>query len=219
MRQKAAIICMGQSFDNKYEDIFRITPNIDLEIRGILDGLSRQDLEKNAFPEGDEAFIVSNLADGREVRIAERKAIALTNERILELDRSGCKAALILCTGHFEPPEVEMTVLVPERVIPALLRALNVKRLGGIVPEQEQIEASIEQYAEFNPVIRASSPYGTHEALAETAMRFRKENVDLILTDCMGFTGELGKIVASNSGKRVFVPRVILPALLNALLS
>jgi protein AroM len=219
MPQKAALICMGQSYEDKYGDILRITPDVELEITGILDGLTRADMERDVFPKGDEAFIVSNLADGTEVRIAERAAIALTNGRIRALDQSGCKAALILCTGRFEPPDTRMTVLVPERVIPALLQALGVKRLGAIVPEPEQIEASLEQYAQFNPIIRAASPYGTPEALAETAALFREEQVDLILTDCMGFTRALGEIVSTHSGKRAFVPRVVLPALLNALLS
>lgn len=219
MPQKAAIICMGQSAENKYEDIVHITPDVDLEITGILDGLSREDMARNVFPKGDEAFIVSNLADGSEERIAERAAIALTNERIIDLDKRGCKAALILCTGRFEPPDVGMTVIVPERVIPALLRALNVKRLGAIVPEPEQIAASLIQYAEFNPIIRASSPYGTREALAKTAAQFKEEPVDLILTDCMGFTRALGNIVSTQSGKSVLVPRVVIPTLLNSLLS
>ena len=49
-----------------------------------------------------------------------------------------------------------------------------------------------------------------HEAFAD-------EPVDMILTDCMGFTREMGELVSARSGKRVFVPRVILPAMLGAL--
>ncbi len=218
MRKKAAIICMGQSGEHKYEDLCKAVSNADLLLTGILDGLDPEYMQQNVFPKGDEAFIVSNLADGTEVRIAEKTAIALTEKKIIELDRQGCGAALILCTGHFEVPNVSMTVLVPERVIPALLRAMNVKRLGCIVPEPEQIRDSLKQYKEFNPIIRASSPYGTEKALAATADLFRRDEVDLVMTDCMGFTRDLGGIVSAHSGKRVFVPRVILPALLNALL-
>jgi protein AroM len=216
---KASIICMGQSHEKKYEDIFQAVPGAKLEIRGILDGMTQACLERDVFPKGDEPFIVSNLADGTEVRIAERAAISLTNGRIAALEAEGFAAALILCTGHFEPPETDVSVLVPERVIPALLRALGVKRLGAIVPEPEQIADSLRQYAEFGPIIRAASPYGSEEALAETAAQFRDERVDLILADCMGFTRALGEIIARHSGKRVFVPRVVLPALLGALMT
>ncbi|HWQ58707.1 MAG TPA: AroM family protein [Clostridia bacterium] len=215
---KAAVICMGQSREDKYEDLFRALPGVELEIRGILDNMTLSDIERDVWPRGGEPFIVSNIADGSEVRIAEAQAIRLVNERILELSQSGFGAALILCTGHFVPPETDMTVLVPERVIPALLGALGVRRLGAIVPEPEQIADSLRQYAEFNPIIRASSPYGSAEELAKTAEQFRDERVDLILTDCMGFTRALGEIVSRHSGKRAFVPRVILPALLGALM-
>ncbi len=216
---KAAIICMGQGHEDKYGNIFQAAPGAKLEIRGILDGMTWDELERDVFPKGDEPFIVSNLADGTGIRIAERAAMRLTNERIASLEAEGFAAALILCTGHFEPPETDMTVLVPERVIPALLRALGVKRLGAIVPEPEQIADSLRQYAEFDPVIRASSPYGSAEALAETAKQFRDERLDLILADCMGFTRALGEIIALHSGRRVFVPRVVLPALLGALMT
>lgn len=215
--KKAALICMGQSSENKYADIMRAAPGLEIEICGVLDGMSLSDMEREVFPQGNEAFIVSNLADGREVRIAERAAINLTNACIEKLSKGGCGAALILCTGHFKPPATEMTVLVPERVIPALLRALGVKRLGAIVPEPEQIEDSVAQYAEFDPIVRASSPYGTLEALASTAALFARERVDMILADCMGFSREMGEAIAARSGKRVFVPRVVLPALLGTL--
>jgi protein AroM len=218
MSKKAAIICMGQSGKNEYGDICSMVSNADITITGILDGLNAEYILQNLFPKGSEAFIVSNLADGTEVRITERAAISLTSEKIIELDNQGYDAALILCTGHFEIPDVSMTVIVPERVIPGLLRAINMKNLGCIVPEPEQIQASLKQYEEFRPTIRAASPYGTIEALIDTAELFKYEKTNLIMTDCMGFTKELGEKVSYHSGKRVFVPRVILPALLNSML-
>jgi hypothetical protein len=59
--------------------------------------------------------------------------------------------------------------------------------------------------------------YGGRERLEEVAGMFANEDVDMILSDCMGFTRELGELIASASGKRVFAPRVVLPELLNAL--
>lgn len=218
MTKKAAVISMGQTAEGKFKDIRSAVTNAELTFRGLLDGLSAEHIIENCSPRGDETFIVSNLADGTEVRIAERVAISLVNEIILDLDEQNYVSALILCTGHFDIPDVSMNVLVPERIIPALLRALDVKRLGSIVPEEEQVADTVVQYREFNPIIRASSPYGTKEELADTARLFKEEEVDLIMTDCMGFTQDLGAIVSEASGKQVFVPRVILPALLNALL-
>ena len=69
-----------------------------------------------------------------------------------------------------------------------------------------------------NPIIKAASPYGPEEELAAVAAQFREEPVDVIVTDCMGFTPRLGRLVAQESGKQVLVPRLILPKLIKALL-
>ena len=42
--------------------------------------------------------------------------------------------------------------------------------------------------------------------------------MDVVVTDCMGFTAEMGRIVARESGKQVLVPRLVLPKLIKALL-
>ena len=47
---------------------------------------------------------------------------------------------------------------------------------------------------------------------------FREEDVEVIVTDCMGFSAEMGRIVARESGKQVLVPRLVLPKLVKALL-
>ena len=82
----------------------------------------------------------------------------------------------------------------------------------------EQIEDSAAQYSEFDPIVRAASPFGPKEALQETAASFKDEPVDIILADCMGFTRSMGEVLAAQAGKQVFVPRVVLPALLGALM-
>jgi hypothetical protein len=41
----------------------------------------------------------------------------------------------------------------------------------------------------------------------------------MLMADCMGFTEELGELIQAASGKQVFVPRVVLPALLKAVVS
>ena len=112
-----------------------------------------------------------------------------------------------------------MPVFVPEKILFSLFRAMGVKRLGAIVPKPEQIEASVAYYSEFSPCICAASPYGPREEIEAAAASFRNSNVDILMTDCMGFTEELGELIQAASGKQVFVPRVVVPALLKAIVS
>ena len=220
MRKKITIVTMGQSPANtKMHDVYRmLAQDCDVEMHGILDGMSEDEIDMLA-PQGSEMLIVSSLHTGREIRIAEHNAIRLVNERLIEADKGGSVAALILCTGHFDIPDMRMPVFVPEKILFSLLRAMGVKRLGAIVPKPEQIAVSEAYYSEFSPRIRAASPYGTREQIEAAAASFRDSDVDILMTDCMGFTEELGKMIQAASGKQVFVPRVVLPALLKAIVS
>ena len=132
---------------------------------------------------------------------------------------AGADTVLMLCTGDFPHPEQAGGLfLLPEDLLYGILSGLKQKKLGFIVPEPDQIPFSHKQYEALNPVIRASSPYGSMEDLAKTAAAFRDEDVEVIVTDCMGFTADMGRIVARQSGKQVLVPRLVLPKLIKALL-
>ena len=218
MRKKVTVVTMGQSYaESEMHDILStLSPVCDVEIHGILDEMSEADVEKLA-PQGSEMFIISSIHTGQEVRIAEHNAIRLVNERLIEAEKGGSVAALILCTGHFDIPD--MPVFVPEKILFSLFRAMGVKRLGAIVPKPEQIAASEAYYSEFSPRIRAASPYETREQIEAAAASFRDSDVDILMTDCMGFTEEAGKMIQAASGKQVFVPRVVVPALLKAIVS
>ena len=220
MRKKITIVTMGQSpADPKTHDVYRmLAQDCDVEMHGIIDGMSEEEIDMLA-PQGSEMLIVSSLHTGREVRIAEHNAIRLVNERLIEAEKGGSVAALILCTGHFDIPDMRMPVFVPEKILFSLFRAMGVKRLGAIVPKPEQIAASEAYYSEFSPRIRAASPYGTREQIEAAAASFRNSDVDILMTDCMGFTEELGELIQAASGKQVFVPRVVVPALLKAIVS
>ena len=220
MRKKVTVVTMGQSYaESEMHDILStLSPVCDMEIHGILDEMSEADVEKLA-PQGSEMFIISSIHTGQEVHIAEHNAIRLVNERLIEAEKGGSVAALILCTGHFDIPDMRMPVFVPEKILFSLFRAMGVKRLGAIVPKPEQIAASEAYYSEFSPRIRAASPYETREQIEAAAASFRDSDVDILMTDCMGFTEEAGKMIQAASGKQVFVPRVVVPALLKAIVS
>jgi protein AroM len=112
----AAIITMGQS-GSKTHDVKAALSNAVVREYGILDGMTLEDVKRDAWPGEDENFIVTNMADGTNVRVSEKQAIERVNECLSRAEADGAAAALILCTGHFELFETKMTVLVPERII------------------------------------------------------------------------------------------------------
>jgi len=221
MRRKVGLITIGcrENRPNWADVIAALEPEVDVEFAGVLDGLTREEVESRfAFAPG-ENYLVTEMPWTASVQLREATVQTVAMERTAELFAGGADTVLMLCTGDFPHPEQAGGLfLLPEDLLYGILSGLKQKKLGFIVPEEDQIPFSRKQYADLNPVIRASSPYGSMEDLAKTAALFREEDVEVIVTDCMGFTAEMGRIVARESGKQVLVPRLVLPKLVKALL-
>ena len=221
MRKKVGLITIGCRENRpNWEDVIRaLEPEVEVDFRGVLDGLTREEVEEQfAFSDG-ENYLVTEMPWTASVQLSEKAVQVGAMRRAAEQFADGADTVLMLCTGDFPHPEKPGGLfLLPEDLMYGILSGLRQKKLGFIVPEPDQIPFSRKQYKALNPVIRASSPYGSMEDLAKTAAVFREEDVEVIVTDCMGFTAEMGRIVARESGKQVLVPRLILPKLIKALL-
>ena len=221
MKDKIGLIAMG-SRENRpqWQDLIgRLEPELEVEMVGVLDGLTQEEIETRFSYRPGENYIVTEMPWDYTAHISEEKAKAEVLRLARQLFDGGARTVLVLCTGDFDRPEESGGLfLLPEDLMFGILSGLRQNRLGFIVPEPDQIGESERQYAALNPIVKASSPYGTMEDLARTAARFREEPVDVVVTDCMGFTAEMGQIVARESGKQVLVPRLILPKLIKALL-
>lgn len=221
MRKKVGLITIGcrENRPNWADVIAALEPEVEVDFRGVLDGLTREEVEAQfAFAPG-ENYLVTEMPWTASVQLSEKAVQVGAMQRTAELFADGADTVLMLCTGDFPHPEKpEGLFLLPEDLMYGILGGLKQKKLGFIVPEPDQIPFSRKQYEALNPVIRASSPYGSMEDLAKTAAAFRDEDVEVIVTDCMGFTADMGRIVARESGKQVLVPRLVLPKLIKALL-
>lgn len=221
MRRKVGLITIGcrENAPHWADVISALEPEVEVDFRGLLDGLTREEVEREfAFAPG-ENYLVTEMPWASSIQMSEAVAKQYMLRRAAEQFADGADTVLALCTGDFDRPECPKGLfLLPEDLMHGILSGLRQKKLGFIVPEADQIPYSMKQYEVLNPVIKAASPYGSMEALAETAAAFRDEDVEVIVTDCMGFTADMGRIVARESGKQVLVPRLVLPKLIKALL-
>ncbi|MGI5962695.1 MAG: AroM family protein [Lawsonibacter sp.] len=222
MKPRIGLITMG-SRDNRpfWQDLIdRLEPELAVEMVGVLDGQTQEEITQNFSFAPGENYIVTEMPWGGTVHISEEKAKGVVTHLAGKLFASGVRCVLVLCTGDFNRPQDTQggLFLLPEDLLFGLLSGLKQKQLGFLVPEPDQIPSSLKQYSALNPIIKAASPYGPMEALAATAAQFRTEPVDVVVTDCMGFTAEMGQLVARESGKAVLVPRLVLPKLIKALL-
>lgn len=217
--KQVGIIMMGSGDNKKISDVIKtFGDEVKVHVRGVVDGYTYEYIRENLWPKDNESFIVSKIQGNKSIMVSTDKAMELVNLKIRELEDCEVNYILIFCTGHFENVKSKGFVVIPEDIIYGILQGLGIKRVGIIVPEEEQIKDSKAQYSDFETVIKAASPYKDIENLKMTAEKFREEDVELILTDCMGFNEEMGKVVKEASGKNVIVPRVFIPNIMKSLI-
>jgi len=160
---------------------------------GVLDGLSREEIDRRYRPEPEEPVLVSRLQDGTEVELSRRRMKGGVQQALRALEAEGCDAILLLCTGTFDGLECDKAWLVePDHIVPAAVAALLEKRpLGVIVPIASQIGSESGKWRPLHrpPIFAAASPYAaTPDAVAGAGKELQARGADAILLDCIGFT-------------------------------
>jgi protein AroM len=194
---------------------------------GVLDGLSRQEIERDFAPEPGEPALISRLVDGSSVIIAKRHAVARVPALVAELEQAGCRMALLLCTGDFPGLEgARARVLQPhDLLIPTVKAMAGGRRVGVMVAVEAQLAAVPTKWASLTeggdappPVARAVSPYdATDEEIASAASELAREGAALLVADCIGFNAHHREVARQASGLPVIVSTVLLSKLISEL--
>lgn len=185
---------------------------------GVLDGLSRAEIDRRFAPLAGEGVLTSRLADGGSVVMGKAAVRAVLDVRLAELEARGCKVILLLCTGEFEGLSCRQAWLVePDHLIPPVLAALTVGRqVGVMVPLPGQMTSEARKWAGLSkpPVYAAASPYAQGlDAVAEAARALRAQGAEIVVLDCMGFTERHRECVREASGLPVILSNALMARL------
>jgi protein AroM len=161
--------------------------------RGVLDGLSRGEIDRRYQPDPGEPVLVTRLQDGAEVELSRRRTKDGVQEALQALEAEGCDAILLLCTGTFEGLECNKAWLIePDHIIPAVTSGLVEQRqLGVIVPIASQIGSESGKWRPLHrpPIFAAASPYAaTPDEVVAAAKELQARGAQAILLDCIGFS-------------------------------
>lgn len=159
---------------------------------GVLDGLSRAEIERGFAAEAGKPVLITKLLDGSAVVIDRVRTEAAAQAKLAMLEVEGCTTILMLCTGHFESLRTQTARLIePDRILPPTVAALvQGAQLGIIVPLAEQIASEAGKWAPLGrtPLYAAASPYGGDGAsVSEAARDLAGRGAQVLLMDCMGF--------------------------------
>ena len=177
----------------------------DVEVReaGALDGLSRAEIAGLVLQCGD-YVLVTRLADGSSVQVAERHIMPRVAAKIKEHFDAGVPLVLLLCTGEFpEFPEGGLLVR-PQRVLFHVVRAVaEGKRLGILTPSADQVPQSEERWRQLGGAVKSvpASPYVDAEAAVERASRELGEwGAELLILDCIGYSESMRRAAGAVAG-------------------
>lgn len=190
---------------------------------GVLDGLDEAAIAARFAPQPGDALLTSRLLDGRAVVMGKPAVAQMLQQKIDWLEQQGCQLILILCTGEFHGLHSTHAWLIePDRILPPTLNALvGSRRAGILVPLESQIasERIKWQHAQTMPVFAVASPYtASEEQVAAAARSLAEQGAEVLLTDCIGYTGWHQEICARNVAQPVILSNKLLADLVRNLL-
>lgn len=215
------LLYIGQSPKEDYISFFRtgLPANTKIVEAGAMDDLTLEEIRALPVQEG-EPILVMQTRDLVTVTAAK----ALVEERLAEkvqlLESLGAQVIVVLCTGKFPSLNSRVLLLEPSEILFKTVAAVSRGRKVGIItplPEQIPQTRASWQAVGIQPMLEAATPYESLNPVVEAALRLRDGSSDLIVLDCMGFTGEAKNAVRQASGIPTICARSIVRRVLGEL--
>jgi protein AroM len=168
----------------------RLPPDIEVSHRGVLDGLTADEVEERYGARPDDDPLVTKLADGTVVSLASSAVDRGLQDVVDAAEADGAGTIVILCTGEFPDLRTSSAWLVePDAVVTAASAGLlSSRRVGILVPMPDQVAAAGRKWNSLNaPRFAAASPYGADSAVADAAQALVDAGAQALILDCMGY--------------------------------
>ena len=222
MAKKIGFITIGQS---PREDIVCeiaeiLGPEVEIIERGALDSLSRNEIESLRPKKGDFPLI-TRLRDGSSAIVGKKKIIPLLKRKIEELEQQGVQLIGLLCTDDFPELKSERLLLQPYRLLFNLVMAILKKgTLAVLAPLEEQGEDVKKKWEKtgLKVVVETLNPYQEFSDARLAIERIKKEDADLIVLDCIGYSQKIKERIRVVAGKPVLLPRTVLARMIKELI-
>ena len=204
MKHVVGTVTIGQTpRTDVIPELSAILGDVTIREAGALDGLSRTEIAGLA-PQCGDYVLVTRLADGSSVQVAERRITPRVAAKIKEHFDAGVPLVLLLCTGEFpEFPEGGLLVR-PQRVLFHVVRAVaEGKRLGILTPSADQVPQSEERWRRLGGTVKSvpASPYVDAEAAVERASReLGAWGAELLILDCIGYSESMRRAAGAVAG-------------------
>jgi protein AroM len=191
-QQRMGVVVIGQSprpsVANEIAAV--LSPGLEIDLRGALDGMTRAEIDAIPPSDGYDALFTL-LPNGDSVTISKRAVEARAAIQIEKFASEGVKVALLACTGKFPNLAPDGLVILPSAVLHNMVEAVLPRgRLGVFSPLPEQTALIARKWERANVEIVGVTmrPGSDAAAVDEAARKMSALAPDLIVMDCMSYT-------------------------------
>ena len=216
------VITIGQSpridIISEFVQVMGYTPRI-VE-RGLLDGLPSEEIAALRPRRATSQTLVSRLQNGAEVKLSEWRIRKMMPLAIRDLAQQGDIDAIVLfCTGEFPRVSTKIPILYPSSIVKSVVSSVLFskerarRRIGIVAPVPEQFGMLNQKWRSIAGTVAldALSPYtASEEEIYSCGKRISKLDLDLVVLDCMGYTGQTKAKLAKQIHTPIVLPRSIL---------
>ncbi|MCP2520227.1 AroM family protein [Candidatus Aminicenantes bacterium AC-335-B20] len=218
---KICLLTIGQSprrdIVPEIKSIF--LPEIKIMEKGLLDNLSEEEI-KRLKPQKDEDSLISILRNGKTVQLAVRKVESLLEEHINKIIKENIKGVGILCTHDFMESKYPVPVIFPCKFIKFLIEQVyKINKIGIVIPLENQIRMVKGKFRCREVILQVKSPYIKEKGWEEIADIFKKNRVEGVVLDCIGYNIKDKVEIEKYVKVPVFLPRLLLVHLINLIFS
>ena len=219
-KTRVGLLTIGQSPREDLTPEIRplLLPHIEIVEYGLLDHLSNEDIE-NMNPAANEIPLVTRLRDGSQVQLSENKISELLPKAIdLMIAKMNVKAVGVLCTHEFPKIKFAFPTIFPFDYLQFLInRVLKPRKLGVVVPLENQVEMVKKKWKKKNTVVEVKSPYIEGKGWKEIVENLAQEKVNAIFLDCIGYKLKDRQTIQRSIQIPILLPRAILVFAINQL--
>jgi protein AroM len=219
-RGTLGLITVGQTPRPDFEALFgEHAPGTAIRIVGALDGLTTGEVARLASRRDHHPLLV-RLADGSATAVPARRVIPRVKRAARRLASEGASLVVVLCAGAFPRIDCGVPVIIPGRLLPAVMRAATrTRRLGIVTPIAGQADAARAKWESdgFSVKVTWASPT-RHDEIAIAAAAMSDPDLEFVVLDCLGhneaYRDEFGRLC----GRPVVAAQTLVARVVGALI-
>jgi protein AroM len=190
--RRMGVVVIGQSPRPSMEAEIRavLSPDVSVELRGALDGMSRAEIDAIPPLDGADALFTL-LPNGDDVRISKKQVEGRANAQLARFKQEGIDVAMLACTGKFPNLAPDGLVILPSAVLHKMVEAVLPKgKLGVFSPLAEQTALIGRKWQRDGvEVVGVTLQPGSDDSAVDAAAQAMADNhPDLVVLDCMSYT-------------------------------